>query len=115
MWSEYLKIAEPYDKRVTDSWKEDANGVLVFVSPHIKVPVSIAMTIWETGLFSAVVASFIIESYKLLSPDPGDQTVFLLGQLSQQFAGFANGTKVQPESYPSSPPRTSIICVNALW
>jgi hypothetical protein len=115
MWSEYLKNVDGYDKRVTEGWKDDANGVLVFVSLYLRVPVSIAMTIWKTGLFSAVVASFIIESYKLLSPDPGDQTVFHLRQLSQQFAGFANGTNVQPESYPSSPPTTSIITVNALW
>ncbi|KAF8474395.1 hypothetical protein DFH94DRAFT_695460 [Russula ochroleuca] len=83
MWSGYLKNVDEYDKRVTDGWKEDANGVLVF-----------------TGLFSATVASFIIESYKLLSPDSGNQTVFLLGQLSQQFAGYVNGTHVQPEAYP---------------
>jgi len=83
--------------------------------------VSITVTIWETGLFSAVVASFIIESYKLLSPDPGtsqSESVFLLRQLSQQLAGFANGTYVQPQSYTPSPPSlpsASIICVNILW
>jgi hypothetical protein len=77
--------------------------------------VFITVTIWETGLFSTIVASFIIESYKLLSPDSGSQTVFLLGQLSQQFAGLANGTYVQPQSYPSSPPSASIICVTILW
>jgi hypothetical protein len=115
MWSEYLKNVDDYDKRLTDGWKDDANGVLVFVSLHLLVPVSITVTLWETGLFSAIVASFIIESYKLLSPDPGSQSVFLLGQLSQQFAGFANGTYVQPQSYPSSPPSASIICVNILW
>jgi Family of unknown function (DUF6535) len=115
MWAEYLKNVDGYDKRLTDGWKDDANGILVFVSLHLLVPVFIAVTVWETGLFSAVVASFIIESYKLLSPDPASQSVFLLGQLSQQFAGFANGTYVQPQSYPSSPPSTSIICVNILW
>jgi Family of unknown function (DUF6535) len=57
----------------------------------------------------------IIESYKLLSPDSGNQTVFRLGQLSQQFAGYVNGTHVQPEAYPSSPPSAAIICVNILW
>ncbi|KAN0113969.1 hypothetical protein V8E52_007118 [Russula decolorans] len=99
MWSEYLKNVDGYDKRLTDGWKDDANGVLVF-----------------TGLFSAIVASFIIESYKLLSPpDPASQSAFLLGQLSQQISGLANGTYVQPQSYPSSPPSASIVCVNILW
>ena len=116
MWSEYLKNVDDYDKRLTEGWKDDANGVLIFVSLHLLVPVSITVTILETALFSSIVASFIIESYKLLSPpDPASQSAFLLGQLSQQFAGFANGTYVPPQSYPSSPPSTSIICVNILW
>ena len=104
MWSEYLKNVNDYDKRLTDGWKDDANGVLVFVSLHPLVILSITVMIWETGLFSATVASFIIESYKLLSPDSGSQTVFLLGQISQQLAGVANGTYVQPQSYPLSLP-----------
>jgi len=115
VWSKYLKNVDGYDKRLTDGWKDDANGVLVFVSLHLPVSVSITVTIWETGLFSAIVASFIIESYKLLSPDSGSQSVFLLGQLSQQFAGFANGTYVQPQPYLSSPPSPSIICINIWW
>ncbi|KAI0000142.1 hypothetical protein BJV74DRAFT_794417 [Russula compacta] len=98
MWSEYLKDVEDYDTRVTDAWKDDANGVLVF-----------------TGLFSATVASFIIASYPMLSQDSGSQTVFLLGQVSQQLAGLANGTYIPPQTYPSSPPSSSIICVNAMW
>ena len=35
----------------------------------------------QAGLFSAVATAFIIESYKTLSPDSGDQTVALLSQL----------------------------------
>ena len=115
MWSEYLKIVDEYDKRLTDRWKEDTKGVLVFVSSHARVPVCITMTIRETGLFSTTVASFIIASYPQLSPDTGSQTVFLLQQLSQQFAGFTNGTQVQPEPLPSSPPSASVVCVNILW
>ena len=115
MWSEYLKIVDEYDKRLTERWKEDTSGVLVFVSSHVWFPVSITMTIRETGLFSTTVASFIIASYPQLSPDTGGQTVFLLQQLSQQFAGFANGTQFQPEPLPSSPPSASVVCVNILW
>jgi hypothetical protein len=35
VWSEYLRSVDDYDKRLTDGWKDDANGVLVFVSLHI--------------------------------------------------------------------------------
>ena len=32
MWSGYLDIVDEYDKRLTERWKEDTKGVLVFVS-----------------------------------------------------------------------------------
>ncbi|KAH9172720.1 hypothetical protein EDB89DRAFT_856612 [Lactarius sanguifluus] len=98
MWSIYLSESEKHDKDISDGWKDDANGVLVF-----------------TGLFSATVAAFIIESYKKLSPDSGDQTAFLLQQISQQLSGLSNGTYVRPQNYPTFSPSTSIVCVNAMW
>ena len=33
MWSTYMKEAIEYDKFMTDGWREDAKGFLVFVSP----------------------------------------------------------------------------------
>ncbi|KAH9054832.1 hypothetical protein EDB87DRAFT_1568024, partial [Lactarius vividus] len=104
MWSIYLSESEKHDKVISDGWKDDANGVLVFVriSP-------------STGLFSAIVAAFIIESYKKLSPDSGDQTAFFLQQISQQLSGLSNGTYVRPQDYPAFEPDTSIVCVNAMW
>ena len=75
------------------------------------------MTNQKTGLFTATVGAFIIESYKYLSPNPNVQTVVLLVQISQQLAGF-NGTypnlPTTQVTQPSSP-STSIIIVNAMW
>jgi hypothetical protein len=34
-WYEYLKNVDGYDENLTDGWKADAKGVLVFVSLHI--------------------------------------------------------------------------------
>jgi Family of unknown function (DUF6535) len=48
MWAEYLKNVDDYDKRLTDGWKDDANGVLVFVSRHLLAPVFITVTIRVT-------------------------------------------------------------------
>ena len=121
MWTEYLDIVDGFDKRLTDRWKDDTKGVLVFVSSHLRFPIFITMTTRETALFSSTVASFIIASFPQLSPNTGTQTVFLLQQLSQQFANFPNGTLVQPGSFqsvplaPSPSPTASIICVNILW
>jgi hypothetical protein len=36
MWSEYMKEADTFDTLVSDLWKDDADGVLVFVSPDIR-------------------------------------------------------------------------------
>ena len=33
MWSEYLEDVKKYDTALTETWKEDASGVLTFVSP----------------------------------------------------------------------------------
>ena len=61
------------------------------------------MTSSKIGLFSTIVAAFIIEFYKTLSPDSGDQTVALLGQISQQLANFPNGTYSNTANQPYSP------------
>ena len=72
----------------------------------------------KTGLFSATVAAFIIESYKSLSPDPGDKNTTLLGQISQQLAGVPLETLSQnltAASNASFKPTNSAIRVNILW
>ena len=72
--------------------------------------------IFKAGLFSAVVAVSIIESYKWLSPDLGSETVVLLAQISRQLVNISNGIPL--ESIESSPPfkaSTSILMVNVMW
>ena len=46
----------------------------------------------KTGLFSATVAAFIIESYQSLSPNPVDTTNALLVQITQQLVNMSTGT-----------------------
>ena len=71
------------------------------------------MTTSKTGLFSAVVGAFIIEFYKKLSSDSGDQTVALLQQISHQLPYSPNGTNVNTANQPSS--GTAMIWAVALW
>jgi hypothetical protein len=52
VWPEYLKNVDDYDKRLTDGWKDDANGVLVFVSHRLLVPVSITDDLGARPVFS---------------------------------------------------------------
>ena len=72
------------------------------------------MTISKTGLFSAIVGAFIIEFYKKLSSDSGDQTVALLQQISRQLPNSPNIPYSNTANQPS-PPGTAMIWVNALW
>ena len=37
MWLGYMEEADKYDTLVSDLWKDDANGVLVFVSPNAPI------------------------------------------------------------------------------
>jgi Family of unknown function (DUF6535) len=62
-----------------------------------------------------IVAAFLVESYKKLSPDSGDRNGFYLLQISQQLSSFTNGAFVPPQAFSSPPPSTAIIWVNALW
>src|SRR5579863_3026916 len=114
MWTEYMKEAEKFDSRSAEAWKEDSDGILVFVRPDLLFQLFIALTSWKTGLFSATVGAFIIEFYKKLSPDSGDQTVALLCQISHQPPNSTNGICSTPQTSQSFSPGTSIIWVNAM-
>ncbi|KAI9447587.1 hypothetical protein H4582DRAFT_1894842 [Lactarius indigo] len=101
LWSMYLTEAEKQDMQITENWKEYTDGVLVF-----------------TGLFSATIAAFIIESYKLLSPDTGDITNTLLAQISVQLVNISNGiplANVVAQSRQPFKPTASAVRVNVLW
>ncbi|KAJ7693098.1 hypothetical protein B0H17DRAFT_510689 [Mycena rosella] len=98
LWSVYTLEADKYDKALVESWKSDMEGLLIFAA-----------------LFSAILAAFIIESYKTLNSDSGDLTVQLLSQISQQLAASANGSTFNiPPTTPFTPQPASIVC-NALW
>ena len=44
MWTEYMNEAVKYDNRDADAWKDDSDGILVFVRPTLPIPLAIAMT-----------------------------------------------------------------------
>ncbi|KAH8987105.1 hypothetical protein EDB86DRAFT_2198725 [Lactarius hatsudake] len=94
LWSMYLTEAMKEDGQMTQNWTEDTGGVLVF-----------------TGLFSAIVAAFITESYKKLSPDSGDQMVKLLTQL----VDISAGAPVVVQNSPPFRAPVSIVRVNVMW
>ncbi len=71
----------------------------------------------QTGLFSAVIAAFLVVSYPLLQPNPTDTTNQLLTQISQQLSANASGSPqpLLPADTASFRPRSSAVRVNTLW
>jgi hypothetical protein len=58
----------------------------------------------KAGLFSAVVTTFIVESYKLLLPDPNAAMTALLFHIASGLNNISPfPPSVSPESIPSSP------------
>jgi Family of unknown function (DUF6535) len=110
----YLDEVKEEDQRIAAAWKDDANGLLTFVSLNLLVSQFISMTSLKTGLFSATVGAFVIEFYKQLSPDSGSQTVALLQQISQQLPNPPNTTNSNTPNQSSSP-STAMVWVNAMW
>ncbi|KAI9447621.1 hypothetical protein H4582DRAFT_11377 [Lactarius indigo] len=101
LWSEYLKSMDEQDKQTIERYQGEADSTLIF-----------------TGLFSAVITVSIVESYKWLSPDPGDETVKLLTQISQQLVNISNGIPLETISAGNNQqfkPTISAVMVNVTW
>ncbi|ESK89192.1 hypothetical protein Moror_5199 [Moniliophthora roreri MCA 2997] len=92
-WEKTMKEVDRYDEDMVQGWKEDIDTLLVFA-----------------GLFSAVVTTFAIESYKWLSEDPAETTVTLLKQISQQ---LVNASQVPSEEVFEVDP--SSVRINCFW
>ncbi|KAJ7692279.1 hypothetical protein B0H17DRAFT_887604, partial [Mycena rosella] len=113
LWAVYVGEAEKYDKSLVESWRTNMEGMLIFVGPICPARPG-AETERQAGLFSASLMAFLIESYKTLTPDSGQETVKLLTQISQQLARSNGSTTFfsPPDSF--TPPATSLVC-NGLW
>ncbi|KAJ6494330.1 hypothetical protein C8R45DRAFT_866911, partial [Mycena sanguinolenta] len=98
IWSIYVGEAERYDAALVESWKADMEGMLIF-----------------SGLFSASLTAFLIESYKDLQPDSGDQTVAGIALLSRQLAAIASNTTFVLLPSPIFTPTAGSLWCNALW
>ncbi|KAJ7595303.1 hypothetical protein C8J56DRAFT_1159835 [Mycena floridula] len=101
LWALYSEESAKYDKGLALNWKGDMDAILIFA-----------------GLFTASVTAMIVESYKLLKPDSGDQTVALLTQLSQQLAHLSDSTLPAPQLITNDNPfhpATSVVICNFLF
>ncbi|KAI0005322.1 hypothetical protein BJV74DRAFT_761838, partial [Russula compacta] len=98
-----MKIAEEEDKKMTDNWKGDADGIILF-----------------TTLFSVIVAGFLALAYPNLQQSSQDTSAFYLAHLYQVSAANSSIAPVLPLPPNLSDPSTfsassSAIWVNVLW
>ncbi|KAF8350972.1 hypothetical protein F5887DRAFT_1093592, partial [Amanita rubescens] len=93
-WTTVRELWMRKDKEQCDSWKDEVQNILIF-----------------SGLFSAIVTAFLIESQKALRPDPAQESVQLLRQIAAQSAGQTLvGTGSEPRI-----DHTISVCVNIFW
>lgn len=72
----------------------------------------------KAGLFSAVVTTFVVDSYASLQPDNTDEHVFLMRQSLSQNYTFANGVLRPANPFPTDAPFVTplwALRVNGLW
>ncbi len=117
LFGRYLKMAQVEDEKTAENWKAVASDNLTFVSPYIVVHHMLTRLL-QSGLFSAVVATFLAMSVQDLQPDPQDKPTFYLENIYQVLAD-PNGTRVPtlPSRYnpPAFSPPKSAVWVNSLW
>ncbi|KAJ3555725.1 hypothetical protein NM688_g2417 [Phlebia brevispora] len=105
-WFTLAKTVREVDERTIQDYKEDIDTLLVFA-----------------GLFSAVMTSFVVDSYKNLQQDPATTSMLLLQQISFQLNSFSSIPEGINSSVSPPAPLTTVtfvpspvaVRVNALW
>ena len=118
LWSMYLSKNETPCREIREEWLEDRNDVLLFVSLGVTSSFFLFKLLVQTSLFSATVAIFLMESYKLLSPDLSIAIVASLTQIPQQLVSISNGTSYQNfivQIDVPFKPTASAIRINVMW
>ncbi|KZV65202.1 hypothetical protein PENSPDRAFT_690063 [Peniophora sp. CONT] len=97
-WGTYLRSMEDEDEARPKDWDGNTGSILTF-----------------TGLFAATVAAFVIESYKSLSRDSGDQTVVLLSEILAATTNSSSNPTSTGASTDEFHAPLPIVLANALW
>ncbi|KAI0712098.1 hypothetical protein C8Q76DRAFT_784793 [Earliella scabrosa] len=104
-WERCARILENHSGDMIQRWKSEIDMLLVFA-----------------GLFSAVLTAFIVESYKLLQPDPEEDILVTLRAISAQLNGYTVNPPFVNSSIPTTPPEDTpfvapryAVWLNVLW
>ncbi|PPQ82583.1 hypothetical protein CVT24_005061 [Panaeolus cyanescens] len=96
-WENTAKMVKQYDDAMCNAWVDEIQNILIF-----------------SGLFSAVVTAFTVETQKLLQADPAVATVLLLAHLSTQMGANQTVTNIFAEPFQDSNDPTQSFRINAL-
>ncbi|KAH9073407.1 hypothetical protein EDB83DRAFT_2564867 [Lactarius deliciosus] len=114
----YSKMAQVEDERTTEDWNAVSQNHLIVVSPNIVVH-RMQTRLLQSGLFAAVVATFLAPSFQNLKPDPQEKSAFYLEKTYQLFAESHRTHDVpffpSQSNPPASSPPKSAVWVNSLW
>ncbi|KAF9552480.1 hypothetical protein CPC08DRAFT_646840, partial [Agrocybe pediades] len=100
-WEIVLEALLKKDKVQCNAWKDEVQNLLIFA-----------------GLFSAVVTSFVVQSYQSLSPDSGDLSVMLLARIALSSTETRNATlddDIARSLLKIFPATASNLRVNTFW
>ncbi|TDL25642.1 hypothetical protein BD410DRAFT_602908 [Rickenella mellea] len=95
IWLPYLESADKYDRDLVEGWRDDMDSLLIFAA-----------------LFSAVVTTFVVDSYRSLQRDQTMEAVSVLVQISKQLANGTQNTAFEPTPFVTP---TSAVAVNICW
>ncbi|KAJ2928220.1 hypothetical protein H1R20_g8875, partial [Candolleomyces eurysporus] len=118
-WSALVNVGRAHDKDVCSTWKGEIDNLLIFVRVLNLCRPTSKVTITQASLFSAVVTSFIIESYKLLSVDHQELASTVLLRMHNQLDSILRqGTSIPPlvpDPIPQFTPSRSAVAINACF
>ncbi|VDB86805.1 unnamed protein product [Peniophora sp. CBMAI 1063] len=97
-WGTYMRAMKDEDEQRPRDWDGSTGSILTF-----------------SGLFAATVAAFVIESSHSLSPDSGDQTVYILSQLLNATTKASTNSVMGVASPEPFRLQISAVLVNVLW
>lgn len=102
----YLERAEEYDQKMTDRWKADADGILVFVSAYFSGPL---LTCVNSKCIDWSVFCLSRHIYRGLHPGPQAKLSGYLCLLSREYLSGARGYQHVWHLYPSHSIRSAPI------
>ncbi|KAF8985723.1 hypothetical protein BDQ17DRAFT_1289793 [Cyathus striatus] len=97
-WKDCHELVKRYDRALCRGWTEEITNLLIL-----------------SGLFSAVVTAFAVESYQWLQPNSQDLSYLALLHLSTQLSAGTNSTLQAPFVPPAFHPAEWQVRVNIVW